>query len=167
MNLVELGRIGRPHGLKGELKVHPHWVGGSALGEARALFVGIEGEEPRLMKVEAARAAGKTVLLKLEGVDDRDAAAEYTGGRVAVERATLPEPEPDEFYLVDLLGCEVVGPEGTIGEVVEIRTHPTIDTMLIRSAEGQVHEHPIGEQWLEDVDLDQARVTLVSTDGLI
>jgi len=60
-----------------------------------------------------------TLLAKLEGVESREAALELQGEEVAVPREALPEAEEGKFYLVDLVGLEVVNERGVLLGVVE------------------------------------------------
>lgn len=167
MNLVELGRVRGPHGLRGELKVHLHFPESDALVTADVLFVKREDGDPQPVRVEGVRPGGKGLLLKLEGIDDRDTAEDHKGAALCVPRDSLPEPEEDEFYLVDLVGCRVLGPGGPVGEVVEVRAHPTVDTMVVRTPGGEHLEQPLGEHWLERVDLEAKEITLSTLDGMI
>src|SRR5690606_5910473 len=65
-----------------------------------------EGSERRV-EVEAGRTAGKHVIAELKGADDRDAARQWIGAELSVERAALPQGEPGEYYWVDLEGLTV------------------------------------------------------------
>lgn len=156
----------RPHGLRGELKVRLHWEGSTTLSEVESVVVGT-GSGARAFAVEWARPGPAGVLLKLAGVDDRDAADALKGAPLAVPRSALPALEPGEYYLSDLLGAEVFGPDGRVGEVVEVRTHPSVDCVAVRVADGRVLEQPLTEPWLEAVDAEAGRIVLSSTEGLV
>lgn len=121
------------------------------------------GEEER--DIEEIRRTPKGLLVKLEGVDDRDKAEALKGMRIVVPREELPELEEGEYYLCDLVGAEVVAPEGPLGRVVEVRVHPSVDAIVIQKADGSLVEQILGPQWVESVTL--GRVVLSSSDGLI
>ncbi len=93
--------------------------------------------------VERARAVPRAYLVKLRGVDDRNAAEALHGATVSVPRSVLPPLEPGEYYLIDLIGAKVLGPEGEIGEVTGIVSHPTVDVIVLRLADGTSAEQPL------------------------
>lgn len=156
----------RPHGLRGELKVRLHWEGSTTLSEVQSVEIGA-GEAQRRFVVEWVRPGPQGVLLKLSGVDDRDAADALKGAPLSVPRSALPELEPGEYYLSDLIGAEVVGPDGPVGKVVEVRSHPSVDCLAVRLPDGRVLEQPLAERWVEAVDVDAGRIVLSTTEGLV
>jgi 16S rRNA processing protein RimM len=165
--LLEVARVGKPHGIRGELKLYPHQKGSDALFEVEAVWLARDGAAPRRYDVESARPADDHVLVALIGVEDRDAAGELRGARVLVERRALPPLTPGEYYLADLVGALVIGPEGEVGRVIEVRLHPSIDALVIRRDGGEVVEQVLAEPWVESVDVAAGRVVLSSLGGLI
>lgn len=122
---VVMGRVAAPYAVQGWIKVQPFteyvdslldypvwWVGREADGAKRAM-------PWRALRVLEAKVHGQTVLARLEGVADRNAAESLKGADVAVERAELPEVGDDEYYWDDLIGLEVVNAEGESLGVVD------------------------------------------------
>lgn len=144
-----------------------YWKGSDTLLGADQVLLETSGEAPRQFRIEKARRADKAILLKLSGVDDRDAAARLRGAAVLVPRADLPELEPDEVYLIDLVGAQVTGPEGAIGRVVEVKAHPSVDTLVIDLGDGRLAEQPLSEGFIARIDLEAHLVELKTLDGLI
>jgi 16S rRNA processing protein RimM len=167
LTLVELGRVTRPHGVRGEVRVQLHWAGSDALDHVEQITLLRGGENLGVRRIEAARRADKAVLLRLEGVRDRDAAEALRGLLVCVPRESLPAPEDGEYYLCDLVGATVRTPSRIVGEVTEIRVHPSVDTLVIRSPDGKLYEQVIAEPWIVSVDPTEKLVELSSEDGLI
>jgi 16S rRNA processing protein RimM len=89
------------------------------------------------------------------------------GATVSVARSVLPPLEPGEYYLIDLIGAQVLGPEGEIGIVTGIVSHPTVDVIVLRLADGTSAEQPLSEPWLSSVDMGTRQVILNSLDGLM
>jgi 16S rRNA processing protein RimM len=164
---LEIGRIARAHGLRGELRVDLHWPGSDALLEVDEVELRLEGRPAARCVVEHARRSNRAILLKLAGVSDRNAADELRGARVYVDRELLPELGSGEYYLSDLVGARVVAPDGDVGEVVEVRVHPSVDCLVIRSAAGVLLEQPLVAPWVERVDTAAGLVHLSSRDGLV
>ena len=164
---VEVGRVAKPHGVKGELKVRLHWAESDSLLAVPRVVLRLEQGGEREYAVERARLGHKQVVLKLEGIDDCDAAEKLRSAAVLARRDALPALGSGEYYLCDLVGARVDSPSGILGEVVEVRTFPTVDVIVIRRSDGTIVEQPLAEPWIQSVDVEAGRVELASTDGLI
>jgi 16S rRNA processing protein RimM len=167
LKLVELGRVGRAHGIRGEVRVHLHWPDSDTLATVETVVLTREGRPPSTMDIESVRPAGKGVLLKLAGIHDRDAAEALRGSGVAVPHEALPPLEEGEYYLSDLVGMQVVGPNGDVGRVVEVRIHPSVDSIVIETGTGERLEQALAEPWILKVDVARSTIELTSTEGLI
>lgn len=164
--MLQVAVVGRPHGLAGELRVHPHNAHSSALETVRRVEL-VLPERQQVFEIAQARGAGKAVLLRLAGLAGRDAAELWRGASVWVFRDELDPLEPGEFYLVDVIGATVVGPSGEIGRVVDLALHPTVDCIVIERPDGQRSEQPLMEPWLQEVDVAAGIVRLTSEEGMI
>ena len=128
---VRIGRVSGLFGVKGWVKIHSYT-------EPRENVVGFEewilehdGAERRV-EVEAGRPAGKHVIAKLRGIDDRDEARRFLGAEIWVERSALPPCEPGEYYWVDLEGLTVRNLRGEIlGEVDHMMATGANDVMVL------------------------------------
>jgi 16S rRNA processing protein RimM len=94
---ILVGEIGRPHGVRGVVKLRSFTADPAAIASYGPLTDGTGTRRFALTLL----AEG---LARVEGVEDREAAARLTGTGLYVERASLPPPEEDEFYLADLVG---------------------------------------------------------------
>jgi len=169
--LLAIGRIARAHGLKGELRVELFFDGSEALEHAEELFLSkqtdtADGAKPHV--IEWARAVPRAYLVKLEGIVERDGAEALRGSTVWVARAALPEPaDDDEYYLIDLIGAKVTGPEGEIGTVIEIATHPSVDALVIKTPDGRTVEQPLVPAFVARVSVADKLIELSTLDGLL
>ena len=125
---VTIGRLGRPHGLSGEMAI------GSVTLEPRELLAvreflwhGAKGETRRL-ELAAVREAIPRLLVRFTGIDSREAAAELVNGILTADRSRLPEPGEGQAWAVDLIGCEVRTEEGRVlgalEDIVHTGAHP-------------------------------------------
>ncbi|HTA94341.1 MAG TPA: ribosome maturation factor RimM [Polyangiaceae bacterium] len=163
---LEVGRVSKAHGIIGELRVTPHYEASDSLARAQEIWLDLKGSSV-LYQVERARAVPRAFLVKLRGVDDRNAAEALHGATVSVAREVLPALEPGEYYLVDLVGARVVGPDGDVGEVTSVVSHPTVDVIVLKLADGRTAEQALSLPWLAEVDVAARRVVLSSLDGLM
>jgi 16S rRNA processing protein RimM len=150
--LVALGRIGRAHGIRGDVRVVPYNASSTLLVERRELIVG--GERRR---VRAARAAGDAILVAFEGVTTREAAELLRGAEVALPREELPAVGEGELYLADLVGCECWEEGASLGTVTSIAVYPASACLVIESASLEI---PTVAPYLVSVDLTTRRIEI-------
>jgi 16S rRNA processing protein RimM len=168
-DLILIGRVARAHGLRGELRVELHYVGSDALSQVNELWLAESPEQPEnpaRHAIEYARPVPKAYLVKLENVSERNAAEALRGRSVWVARAAL-SADDSEYYLVDLIGAKVLGPEGELGTVIEIATHPSVDALVIRTPDGRTLEQPLIDDWIKRVSVAEKLVELSTLDGLL
>jgi 16S rRNA processing protein RimM len=130
-----MGRVAAPFGVKGWVKIAPFTESPATFARYRRLWVGRQGEW-REVTVEEAAVHGVSVVARLAGCDDRDAAARLKGAELAVPREALPAAGPDEFYWADLVGLEVVNGAGqSLGRVAGLFSTGAND--VLRVGEGR------------------------------
>jgi 16S rRNA processing protein RimM len=164
---VEIGRVSKPHGVRGEVKVRLHWPSSDVLLNVTEVELLRPKTAPLSFTIESARTANQYVLVKFAGIEDRDAALTLNGSTVRIDREALPALEPGEYYLFELIGASVVAPQGDVGTVEDVRTDPSVDTLVIRRTDGKLVEQPLGEQWVDEVDLAARCIRLAGLDGII
>lgn len=115
--MILLGEIGRPHGVRGLVRVRSFCADPEDL-TAYGPLLDEAGQPFKLALVSAD-------IARIEGVADRDAAARLTGTKLYVARDALPPPdEEDEFYLTDLEGLAAVTEAGeSLGTVRAVEDH--------------------------------------------
>jgi 16S rRNA processing protein RimM len=164
---LSIGFVARPHGVRGELRLHLHQADSTALEEVDAVWlVRAGGGEPRRCPIAAARYTEGGILCELEGVTDRDQATLLRGSEVLVERGDLAPLAEGEFYLVDLAGCTVVTragqPWGVVHDVQELGAH---DLLVIHDGDLE-RLLPYVPEFVVEVDLAGRRVVVDPPEGL-
>ena len=118
-DLLLMGRVGKTHGVRGEVKVVPETDDPQRFAEVERLYLGADPASARAVEVQGARfqyPKGRTVvLLALAGVETVEEAAELRGLQVWADPADLPALADGEAYLHDLVGLDVyeVAEDGT------------------------------------------------------
>lgn len=164
---VTVGRIGRPHGVRGDV------------------VVGVRTDEPELRFAKGSRldtdpaASGPLtvagtkwhsgeLLVRFEGISDRDAAAGLRGTWLLVDSASLaPSDDPDEFRDADLRGLAVRTVDGTDVGVVDDVLHSGQDTLIVKAADGREVMIPFVKAIVPEVDVPSGYLVIDPPEGLL
>lgn len=131
---VLVAKIAGPHGLKGDLKLQCFSDSIETMLEYSRLFlVDIQGHLSPALQIQKCRLQGKTVVIKLEGIDDRNKAEELHGKGVLVRKEDLPALAEDEYYWYQLLHLPVTTAEGQkLGVIDSIFSNGAQDVMVVK-----------------------------------
>lgn len=150
--MVVMGRIVAPYGIFGWLKIQPDTETLDGLLDYPEWWLG-RGDQWQKYEVEAAKIHSNTILVKLKGVSDRDAAFAMKSKQVAVRRTALPEPEDGEYYWSDLIGLQATNLQGVdLGKITEIFETGANDVMVVKGERERLV--PFIDQVVLDVDLE-------------
>jgi len=105
-NLIDVGRISAAHGIKGWVKVSSQTEPSENIFNYQPWYVKT-AHGVKLIELTQWRSQGKGYVAKLKGIDDRNQAEAFCPVVVAVEKASLPTLEGNEFYWFELEGCRV------------------------------------------------------------
>jgi len=156
---VCLGQIGAPHGVRGEVRLHSFTAEPAAI----ASYGPLETEDGRIITIETLRAAAKSLVARLAGVADRNAAEQLVNTKLYVPRERLPEPQaPDEYYHADLIGLRAVDRAGKeFGTVVALHNFGAGDIIEVRPAHGgETQLLPFDAATVPEVDVVNGRVVV-------
>jgi len=119
-DFVVLGKVADAYALQGVLRVHPFGDDPLAWKEMPVWWLrpDRDGAEWQPYKLRQCRLHGGSVLVGLDGIDDRTQAEARQGWLIGAPRAALPATGKDEYYWADLVGLEVVNEQGqSLGQV--------------------------------------------------
>ena len=179
-DLVELGRIGEPYGLKGWVNVLPSseepdvllkskqwWVSRlvAAPGAAKdAAIKRVGAPKPEDLVFEPFRVLqskphSSRIVAHLEGIEQPELAAQFKGRRVYVSRARFPAPPEGEYYWVDLIGCAVINVEGNaLGSVVQVVDHGAHPILVVKGPSDQEILIPFVAAYVLGVDAQAKQI---------
>lgn len=133
---VELGRVGAPFGLAGWVHVSPFTGAPEALLEYGEWVLRLASGERKRYRLIEGHLHGERLVVRLEGIENRDGAALLTGAWVEIERAALPPTGDREYYRADLIGLEVENLEGAaLGRVAYFIDAPAGAVMVVAGGE--------------------------------
>lgn len=149
---TELGRLGRPFGLKGWLHCDSFTDPPENLLGYRHWRLTLPNGTVRNVELTDGRAHGERWVVQIEGIDSPESAQTLTGAGICVARSELPPTAPGEFYQADLLGLRVSNAEGQeLGRVDHFLEGPA-NTVMVVTGQRQ-HWVPVSRQHLLKVDL--------------
>lgn len=119
-----------------------------------------QGGDWRECKVAEGKKHGKGVILRFDGVDDRDQAALFIDSEIAVERGMLPAAEDGRYYWADLEGMQILHRDGTdLGRVAYLLETGSNDVLVSTSSPERLIPFIVGDVVL-DVDLAKGVITV-------
>ncbi|MDO9381193.1 MAG: ribosome maturation factor RimM [Nocardioidaceae bacterium] len=168
--LVTVGRVGRAHGIRGDVTVDVRtdepdrrFAAGTSLQASRA------GSTTTTVVVESMRWHSGRLLLHLRGVDDRNASEALGGHELAVQVDAAERPEDDEeYYDHQLVGLTAVDVDGVVvGTVTAVLHLPAQDTLAITRDGGAEVLVPFVLDLVPEVDLAAGRLVVADVPGLL
>jgi len=164
-DFVAVGRLRRPHGVRGEL-IFEVWTDfPERLQPGITLYV---GAHHRPLRLAARRAHPNGLLLAFEGVTDRAQAGLLRNQVVYVPADRLPPLEAGEWYLHQVLGLEVVTDRGELlGVLVEVFETGANDVFVVRRPDGREVLLPDTDEVVRAVDFDRRQMTVHLLPGLL
>ena len=167
MDLV-VGRIGRAHGIGGEVTVEVR-TDDPAARFAVGSRLRTEPAERGPLTVSGVRPRSGGLIVAFAGVAGPEAAAALRGTLLVVDSATLPAlADPDEFYDHELVGLAALLTDGRrLGAVAEIVHGPGGDLLVVRTDDGREQLVPFVRAIVPAVDVASGRVVLDPPPGLL
>jgi 16S rRNA processing protein RimM len=158
---IELGRIRRPFGVKGWLHVESFTDPLEALLDYRKWSLrGVSGGRAAQVVAEG-RSHGGELVVRLEGVEDRQAAQAFVGAVIEVARSELPPTQAREYYRADLIGLAVSNREGVdLGVLAHFVEAENGAMMVIKQAAAAERWVPATPEYLWSVDLVAGRIVV-------
>lgn len=159
-----IGKILRPHGIRGWVKFLPHM---NEPGDLLSMDGTFDAEGQPLPTIEDVRLFHGRWILKFSQIDDINDLTPWLDKEVFVAREKLPIPEPDMFYYEDLKGLQIItGDQTVLGKIVDVKNLGAEDLLLIRRS---VNQHdvwiPFRKAFFPAIHLQESNV-LISAEGV-
>ncbi len=149
--LLRVAHVRRPHGVRGEVRVHP--LG----GDVRRFAAGTElvaEKAGRPLTVAAARALdGEELLLTFSELPSREAVASLTGDYLCVRPTQARALDADEWFVWQLVGLRAVTEDGLdLGVVGDVEEQPASDVLVVHDGDEE-QRFPMVRQWIRSIDV--------------
>jgi len=163
-----VGRVGRPHGVRGELTVEVRTDDPDARF-APGSVLRTEPPERGPLTVEDARARSGGLVVAFAGISDREGAEALRDTVLVVDSDSLPPLDAeDEWYDHQLVGLAAVDPaDAVLGTVADVVHSPASDLLVVLDTDGGEHLVPFVRDIVPVVDMPGGRVVVAAPEGLL
>jgi 16S rRNA processing protein RimM len=164
---VLVGRIVRPHGLRGDVAVHPETDFVEERFHPGASFLTRSPRGESQLTVATARVQSGRPVVGFEGVSSIEQAEELVGVELRVPEETLQPLAPGSYYLHQLEGCQVTTGSGEeIGTVAKVEGGIGSSRLVIQGTRGEVLI-PLATEICVAIDIEARRITVNPPEGLL
>ena len=166
-NLLLMGRVIRPHGLEGLLRIESYAQSEESFLSAGVVFLQMHSAEPWEYVVTSVRPHKKAHLLKLEGVDSIEEAEALRDAKILIRREALSREHEDEYFWHELIGLEVYVSGGAyVGKITYILPTGSNDIYVVQEGEREVSIPAIYDV-IQEIDLTKKRMIISHVEGLL
>ena len=168
MEKIKIAKIVNVVGIKGEVKLYNYSDYKERFEELDELILSLKGKE-RTVRIEKVRYQGEMVILKLQGISDRNTAESLKNADVFITEADLRELPEDTYYLRDLIGMKVVdeGTYGEIGVLKDVLQNTAQDIYVVSRPGGSQVLIPAVKDFIKKIDTEAGVITTSRIPGFI
>jgi 16S rRNA processing protein RimM len=163
---VDIGELGKTHGLRGEISVHPYCEDPKRFSPGAEVYL-LQREDRSKLKVATSRQMPKKMVIRFEGHQRIEDVESLVGATLQIQAGALPSLGEDENYHYELIGLKVYRSSGEyVGILEEILSTAGNDVYCVRQT-GRETLIPAIRDAIERIDLEAGTVTLKELKGLI
>ena len=165
---VTIGAVAAPHGVRGEVRVLPLTEFPDRFYELTRVFLH-RGDQRQELEVTSVKSHARGLfLLKLAGIDSRDAAERWRGAEVLVPRSEAVPLPPGRHYVFELVGARVVSKEGRLlGLLQDVLTTGANDVYVVRGKGAREILIPAVRHVVLSIDVDGGVIVVDPPPGLL
>ena len=165
-DLIPIGRVVRPHGVRGKIKLEYFGEDVHCFPPSREVFIEVKAGRLQAYEILETTPQAPRLILRLKGIERREEVEPLIGKEVFIKREVLPDLEEGEYYWMDLLGMSVETQEGKkIGRVKEIFSTGANDGFVIEGKRGEIFL-PATEEVVQGVDRERGVMKVSRKNGL-
>ncbi|MEV7604894.1 ribosome maturation factor RimM [Paenarthrobacter sp. NPDC089322] len=162
---LQVARIGKPHGIRGEVTVQVLTDAPSERFVAGTEFL-VEPSSAGPLTIRSARWNKDILLLGFEEVADRNAAELIRGAKLFIETDDLDEAEDEGWYEHELVGLEARVGTKVVGKVTALNTMPAQDLLVVEAFDGKEILIPFVDEIVPEVNIDAGYILVTPPAGL-
>ena len=151
---LTIGKVLKPRGLKGELKIELYASDSARFSHLKRLKIdGIE------YGIDCISPEGAIGYVSLEGIDTVEKAEALRGKLITANRNDLPKLPDGKYYIVDMIGLDVVVSGEVVGEVCDVLQYGSADVYVVKNGANSF-SFPAISGLVKQVDLDLGKIVL-------
>ncbi len=158
MRRIEIGRIVKTKGIKGDVKVILDTDFPERLKTRKTLWIGDSPESTTKIEVKSVSVAPKSATYRFVGIETPEQAKSLVGKRLFVAETDLPKLKGDMAYIHELIGLRVASGETEIGKITDVMKIPSNDVYEIALTNGKKILMPAIPEFIEEVNLTNSIV---------
>ena len=160
-----VGKLGKPHGLKGEIVMDVYTEFPERLKPGVVVYIGVQVQPLQISEV---RSHSRGILLCFDGFNSREEVGELRNSLVQVRSADRPKWPQGDYYHHQLLGLQVIDEDDTIfGRITAIIETGANDVYVVQNENGAEVLIPAIDSVVQDIDLNENQVRVRLLPGLI
>ncbi|MCB7319058.1 ribosome maturation factor RimM [Lacrimispora sp. 210928-DFI.3.58] len=165
--LLRVGVITSPHGIRGEVKVFPTTDDPKRFKKLKKVILDT-GKERLPLDVESVKFFKNMVILKFKGYDNINDVETYRQKDLLITREQAVKLEPDEYFITDLIGLQVEDEDGNaIGTMKDVLETGANDVYVVELNNGKELLLPAIKDCILQVDIEGGKMTVHVLDGLM
>jgi len=164
MNYFKIGKIIKPHGINGYLKVDMDKEFVKFLGR-KNLF--INKDEFKKIVLESYKISNKFILIKFENINSIDQAEEYRSIYIYIDKDELDTLSEGSFYYYELIDCEVYYGDEFLGIVSNVTNYGSSDILFLETKNGKEILIPFIKKVIKKVSIKDNKISINKIEGII
>lgn len=166
-NMLRVGVITSPHGVRGEVKVFPTTDDMNRFKKLKTVILDT-GKEQKTLTIEQVKFFKNMAILKFKGFDNINDVEMWRQKDLLITRDQAVKLNPDENFIVDLIGLQVVTDEGeTLGVMQDVLQTGANDVYVVKMESGKEVLLPAIKDCILQVDLEKGEMLVHVLDGLL
>jgi len=167
MDLIAIGRISKPIGTRGEVKISLLTDDKRRFEKLPAVWLGYDAAKVEWKKILKVRIDIKQVVLGFHGIETIEEAEKLKDLYLFVPKEEAVELESGNYFVDDVIGCEVVTEEQTnVGTITDLLSLPMNDIWVVKKGVKEILI-PAVKAIIRQVDVEKKRITIHALDGLL
>ena len=166
LDLFRVGVIANTHGVKGEVKIFPTTDAPERFKKLKSVILDAKREKITL-EIQSARFFKNLVIVKFKGIDNINDIEKYKGKDLLITREQAVPLKKDEYFICDLIGCQVVTEDGTeVGELTEVLQTAANDVVGVQGKGKKEILVPYIDDCVKAVSMEEKKVTVELLPGM-
>jgi 16S rRNA processing protein RimM len=164
--MLLVGKVIRPHGLGGLLRIFSHAQSAETFLRAGRIFLKLNPEEFQEHRVVSIKKHSNVFLIKLEGLNSLEEAELYRGAEILIRKESLIREDDEEYFWFELIGLKAHLENGRyIGVLSNILNTGSNDIYIVREGKKEILI-PAVHDVIKKIDLESGKIIVADMEGL-